>query len=176
MRRVVIADAGPLIALARVDRLNLLPRLFGSVTVTPWVMHEVLQGGEFVDTALLRAASKEPWFQTTEPAQSPQGDWQAACRELINLYQIDMGEATAMVLAQQLTARGELPLLLIDDARGRNAARHACMAMLGTAGVLVLAKKAQAIEAVRPLLLALRQQGYYLSDNLIAAACTQAGE
>lgn len=176
MKRIVIADAGPLIALARVDRLGLLPRLFGSVTVTSWVLDEVLQGGEFTDSERLRAASQQPWFHTTEPTHLRVDDWQEACRELMNLHQIDMGEATAMVLAQQLTTQGDATLLLIDDTRGRNAARHAGLALIGTAGLLVLAKQALAIEAVRPLLLALRQQGYYLSDTLIAAACIQAGE
>ena len=32
--RVVIADAGPLIGLACIDQLDLLPQLFGKVAVT----------------------------------------------------------------------------------------------------------------------------------------------
>ena len=33
MRRVVIADAGPLIGLARIDRLGLLQGLFGQIAL-----------------------------------------------------------------------------------------------------------------------------------------------
>lgn len=41
-RRVVIADAGPLIALGRIDALNLLYELFGHVCITATVRDEIL--------------------------------------------------------------------------------------------------------------------------------------
>jgi len=41
---VVIADAGPLIAFAKINQLKLLPALFGSVLVTQAVVDECLQG------------------------------------------------------------------------------------------------------------------------------------
>jgi predicted nucleic acid-binding protein len=41
-RRVVIADAGPLIALARIDSLALLHALFGRVYITTQVRDEIL--------------------------------------------------------------------------------------------------------------------------------------
>ena len=50
------------------------------------------------------------------------------------------------------------------------------MAILGTAGLLLLARQAGAIDAVRPLLLALRQSGYFLSDRLSEAVLAQSGE
>ena len=40
---VIIADAGPLIALAKVDQLELLPRLFPSITITQAVADECLR-------------------------------------------------------------------------------------------------------------------------------------
>jgi len=47
MARIVIADAGPLIALARLGHLALLNKLFGSINVTSVVAAEVLHGGDF---------------------------------------------------------------------------------------------------------------------------------
>lgn len=44
MAAVVIADASPLIALARVDGLSWLRALFGDVLVTTVVVQEVLTG------------------------------------------------------------------------------------------------------------------------------------
>ena len=41
-QRVVIADAGPLIALARIEALHLLRQLFGRVCVTTTVRDEIL--------------------------------------------------------------------------------------------------------------------------------------
>lgn len=41
---VVIADAGPLIAFAKLERLDLLPALFGEVLTTHSVLDECLKG------------------------------------------------------------------------------------------------------------------------------------
>lgn len=172
MSRIVIADAGPLIALARIEQLDLLARLFGSVTVPSPVADEVLAGGNFPDTAVLAHALAQPWLQTVK---LPDG-WFDECRDLLQLHQIDMGEASAIVLAQHCEAEGGEALLVMDDFRGRNAAQHAGMAMIGTTGLLLLAKQTGLAPVVKPLLLALRQQGYFLSQALIDIALHQAGE
>ena len=44
-RPVVLSDASPLIALSLIDRLDLLHRLFGRITITEVVRSEVLEGG-----------------------------------------------------------------------------------------------------------------------------------
>ena len=176
MKRLVIADAGPLIALARLERLDLLQRLFGTILVTRWVADEVLTGGDFPDIAALRAALAQPWLQTVELQNLTNLDWQAQCRDLMNLHQIDMGEASAMVLAQYLASQGDAAMLLMDDFRGRSAAQHSGFALIGTTGLLLLAKQLGAIEAIKPSLMTLRQQGYFLSDRLIASALEQTKE
>lgn len=170
--QVVIADAGPLIALARIGQLGLLPQLFTSVAVTDTVSIEVSQGGDFPDTQAIAEALAQPWLQTVTQS-APEV---ALCQTWVDLYQIDLGEASAMVLASQYQARGNAPLLLLDDARGRYAAVHAKLPVLGTAGLLVLAKKAGWITAVKPLLAALRQGDYFLNAALVAAVLAQAGE
>ena len=103
-------------------------------------------------------------------------DSQAQCRDLMNLHQIDMGEASAMVLAQHLASQGDAAMLLMDDFRGRSAAQHSSFSLIGTTGLLLLGKQVGAIVAVKPCLLALREHGYFLSDRLIASALEQAGE
>ena len=175
-RRVVIADAGPLIGLARIGRLDLLPRLFGTVSVTRWVADEVLNGGEFPDLVALKAAFDQAWLQAADLADTDADAGLEECQALINLHQIDMGEASSLVLARQLAAQGTVALLLIDEHRGREAAQHCKVAIMGTAGLLVLAKQVGAVEMVKPLLLALRDGGYFLSDRLIEAVLAQSGE
>lgn len=170
--QVVIADAGPLIALARIGQLGLLPQLFANVALTETVAIEVSLGGDFPDTQAIAQALAQPWLQTVTQLAPDL----ALCQTWIDLYQIDLGEASAMVLASQYRTQGDAPLLLLDDARGRYAAAHAKLPVLGTAGLLVLAKKAGYIAAVNPLLAALRQSHYFLSDALVAAVLAQAGE
>lgn len=174
--RVVIADAGPLIALARIDQLGLLPSLFGQVSVTTQIAQELLDGGAFPDARVLAAALSQPWLATVDLATLLADDATERCKEWMNLHQIDMGEASALVLAQWGKAQGNMPLLVIDDHRGRSAALHAGLAMIGTTGLLLLAKQAGLVGEVKPLLLALRQSGYFLSTRLIEAALRQAQE
>ena len=170
--KVVIADAGPLIALARIGQLGLLHQLFAHVAITETVAIEVSQGGDFPDTQAIAAALAQPWLQTVTQSATEM----ALCRGWMDLYQIDLGEASAMVLASQHKTQGDAPLLLLDDARGRYAAGHAKLPVLGTAGMLVLAKKAGWLAEVKPLLSALRQGHYFLSEWLVAAVLAQAGE
>ena len=176
MKRIVIADAGPLIALAGVGKLDLLPRLFGSVSITAQVAQELISVGPFPDFGVLQAALSQPWLSNVDIANLLPDDWLDQCKTLMNLYQIDMGEASAMALAGYVQAQGDTPLLVIDDFRGRMAAQHAGMSMIGTAGLLLLAKQVAAIPSVKALLLAMRQNGYFLSDRLIEVALRQVPE
>jgi len=48
--------------------------------------------------------------------------------------------------------------------------------MIGTAAVLVLAKEHHLVSTCKPLLVAMREQGYFLSDSLIASVLQQCGE
>ena len=172
MKKVVVADAGPLIALARIGQLNLLPQLFGKVAVTDLVASELTSGGIFPDTAALAHALAQPWLETIAVSASAL----EACRVLVNLHQIDMGEASALVLASQCTSEGDEVLVIVDETRGRMAAQHARIAITGTAGLLLLAKNAGLLNAVTPLLLGLQAEGYFLSHSLMDAVVRQAGE
>lgn len=172
MSRIVIADAGPLIALARIAQLDLLPALFGSVTVTALVADEVLSGGTFPDASLLTQAFTQPWLHCVDV----DSDMLNIGKGLMDLYQIDPGEASALVVAQQAQSQGILPLLVMDDFRGRSAAQHARLPVIGTTGLLLLSKQNGHVSLVKPLLLSLRQHGYFLSQNLIDSALKQADE
>ena len=172
MKKVVIADAGPLIALARIGQLKLLPQLFGKVTVTDLVAGELTSGGIFPDTAALAHALAQPWLETVAVSAFAL----EKCRALVNLHQIDMGEASAWVLASQYNSEGDEVLLIVDETRARIAAQHERIAITGTAGLLLLAKNAGLLHAVTPLLLSLQAEGYFLSHRLMDAVMRQAGE
>jgi len=66
--------------------------------------------------------------------------------------------------------------VIVDDRCGRAEARSQGVAIIGTAAVLVLAKERNLIPACGPLLLALRDQGYFLSDGVVAAVLAEARE
>ncbi|QPN70406.1 DUF3368 domain-containing protein [Synechococcus sp. CBW1108] len=174
--KVVIADAGPLIGLARIDQLGLLAGLFGQVWITEVIAAEIGLG---------TAAAGTPAFPGVESLQGAfeQGWLQIApaLAQGVDPYRplnpgVDGGEASAIGLALNQQAGGQSVLLVVDDRCGRAEARKQGLAIIGTAAVLVLAKERGLVRVCSPLLDALRDQGYYLSDALVAAVLKQAQE
>ncbi|MBF0604796.1 MAG: DUF3368 domain-containing protein [Nitrospirae bacterium] len=84
------------------------------------------------------------------------------------IAELDRGGAAVISLA-----RIRLPCLtVIDEKRGRRIARHVYgLAVKGTAGLLVEARRRGLLDNLRTTLLDLQRAGYYLSDAVIAAAC-----
>ncbi|MFN7898672.1 MAG: DUF3368 domain-containing protein [Synechococcaceae cyanobacterium] len=136
---MVIADAGPLIALARIGHLDLLRQLFGAVTLTPVVAAEIGldRRGEIAaaraGVVAIAAALRAGWLTIPDPGLE-RGD--------VPLNPgVDSGERSCIALALQLQAAGRSVLLIVDDRCGRAEARSQGVAILGTAAVLVLAKE-----------------------------------
>ncbi|MGI8550394.1 MAG: DUF3368 domain-containing protein [Dehalococcoidia bacterium] len=83
------------------------------------------------------------------------------------------GEAEAIALAQDLG--GGTPLIL-DDGRARRTAQQRGLHVIGSGGVLVLAKSRHAIQSVRLELDRLRNVSLYLSEATYHALSEVAGE
>ena len=77
-----VSDTGPLIALAKVDQLILLERLFGKVLIPPAVQRELLakHGAESarLDDALLNFLDVVPLSMPSPEVRSPQCAWTSA--------------------------------------------------------------------------------------------------
>ena len=164
MTRAIVSDTGPLIALARVGRLDLLRRLYGQVIVPPAV-HAELALGSNRPGAMALAATLEAGWVVVQPTTDT-----SAVSEVAR--HLDRGEAEAIALAEQRSAR----FLLIDDAKGRRIARQRGVRMVGVAGVLLAAKSQGMLGAVAPVLDALSRAGYRLSPRLVAGVLARAGE
>lgn len=85
---------------------------------------------------------------------------------------LDAGEASAILLAEQIQSR----FLLIDERRGREIARRRGVPVVGLAGVLLAAQRSGLLDSVGMALTELSQQGYRLSDALVAEILRLAGE
>jgi len=157
----VVADAGPLIALAIIDRLDLLRRLFRCVLIPNAVATELHLGSSRPGAQALAAARHAGWLAVVPVPDVPDR----------LLATVDRGEAEAIVLAQRESA-----LLLIDESRGRTAARSENVRLFGTGAVLVRAKEKRLIPEVRTELDALQKAGYRISNVLRAEIVRLAGE
>jgi predicted nucleic acid-binding protein len=86
---------------------------------------------------------------------------------------LDDGEKEVILLGASLQ---EDVVLLLDDQAGRRMAKELGFLVLGTAGLLLLAKRQGFVEAVGPLLEEMRRHGYWLSDAVVEQVQRQAGE
>jgi predicted nucleic acid-binding protein len=156
----VVANAGPLIALARIERLALLPTLYREVVVPPVVYQEIT--GE-IDLPGAEELAQAGWLRAMAARD------QLAVQRL--LFWLDRGESEAIVLAQEMGAT-----LLIDERRGRAIAATLSLQITGTVGILLAAKELGQVQVVTPLLDALLAAGVRLSPRLYDEAQRQAGE
>jgi predicted nucleic acid-binding protein len=83
------------------------------------------------------------------------------------------GEAEVIALALEID---EAPLIVLDDGPGRRAARERGLDIVGTAGLLVLAKEAGLLPAVRPVLDELVAAGLFLGGPAYRDVLSAAGE
>jgi predicted nucleic acid-binding protein len=167
-RRILIADAGPLIALASVESLYLLHRLFGGVTVTPVVYDEILPtNAVFADAKLLATAFAEGWIEVMEV---PNSDYMP-----LNPG-VDPGEASSIRLACGYQELGDHVLIVMDDRAGRLEAKSRGLAVLGSAALIGLAKTEGLIPAARPLLEKMVESGYFIGPSIVSAVLADVGE
>ena len=89
---------------------------------------------------------------------------------------VDSGERTSIALALHWQAAGAQALVIVDDRCGRAEARSRGLPILGTAAVLVVAKQQELIPACAPLIAALREEVYDISDGLVAAVLAEVDE
>jgi predicted nucleic acid-binding protein len=157
---LAITDSGPLIALAGVQCLDLLPQLYRRVAAPRAVIEEILAGAHL--SPRHNFLHQISWLEQLE-APVP--------LDALAIV-LGRGEAEAIVLARQHPGA----LLLLDDRQARRAAEALGLAATGSAGVLVRAKREGLIAAVRPFLMSMRSNGYYISDRVIQRACQIAGE
>ena len=161
MARFVVADASPLIGLATAGALHLLRELYGTVTISRLVKDEVTGQPRRPGARELDAAMREGWVRV---APAPLTTWQ--------LNGLDSGEASTLALA----AEHESALVLMDDAQGRAQAAQLGLEVLDLAGVLLAAKRAQLVAAVRPILAQLTRGGFTMPKDVRRALLHDAGE
>lgn len=158
---LIICDASPLILLAKVGRLDLLPALADQVWIPMAVWREAVTNAAGRPEAALIARD------FTCRLELPDAELEAAFR-----LQVDEGEAAALALA----ARNRHACLLMDDSHGRALAKLNNFRCIGTLGWLVRAKQAGLLPALHPLFEKLRQAGWHIDQRLLLAALKAADE
>lgn len=159
----VVSNTSPIINLAFVGLLDLLPQLYGTILIPAAVWHEVVvQGSGQPGAVELQQAS---WIKIETPRN----------RDLVNTLrrELDAGEAEAIALALQIKA----DLLLMDERLGRDVAQYHKVRCVGLIGVLIEAKAKRRLPIIKPHLDTLREQaGFRISKSLYARVLSDVGE
>ena len=155
---MIVSDTGPLAVLFKARLLFILKEVHEEVLVPEAVARELRRKPE--GTIIF---SDNPWINATEVKNT----------ELVKalMLVVDEGEAEAIALALHSGAR-----ILIDEKRGRNAARKLGLEIRGTLGLFVEAKKKDTKRSVKDCIDKLLEVGYYLDYELIEEVLRKADE
>jgi len=148
----LVCDTGPLVALSYLDLLDLVPALYRPL-VTPAVLAEWKAADGRSDLP--------PSFEiTTKPPTDP-----------LLTHQLDPGEASVI----QFAVTNDIARILIDERKGRRIARRVFgLEAIGTAGLLVQAKRRGLTGGIAPLFARLKEQGYWIDDAIVTWALDEA--
>jgi predicted nucleic acid-binding protein len=162
---IIVADASPLIAFARIDMLPILAKTLGSIIIPQSVANECIQDKSRAGAIGIQEAIQRKII-TVGSDPNPMADPFIRLRTSLG-----QGESAAIAMALELRAA-----LLVDEKLARSAAIQFNIKIIGTAGVLLLAKQKKLIPTVLPLIQQLKKAGYYLADSLISEVAKMAHE
>jgi predicted nucleic acid-binding protein len=161
-KRPIVCDTTLLLYLGRIDQARLLPALFEAI-YTPEPVVAELDMGRFMRR------------DTIDPREL---DWAAivsvAERDIDALPPNRLGIGERAVIAY--VRRTPDCWAGLDDRQARELAEDLGLGVVGAIGVLLRAKRAELISAIRPLLDALQMEGFRMGGDLYREALQLAGE
>ena len=150
---VVVSNTSPIVNLAAIGHLHLLPALFGEITLPDAVHREIVVQG--VGRPGADEVQLADWI-AVEPVRD---------RRLVRMLEADLhrGEAEALALALERKA----DWVLLDEQAARRSASSLGLTYTGLLGVLERAKAKGMVPAVKPLMDALRYTaGFWICPAL----------
>lgn len=139
--QLVISDASPLIALADINELELLRKLYRQVSITDIVRSEI-------------HAELPTWIEVSTAYDQKQF-------QVLNL-ELDSGEASAIALALENPGSK----IILDENKGRSVAKRLGLKVTGTMGIIIKAKEQGLIKSGKEILVKLDEHGFWLSEQL----------
>lgn len=157
----IVADSDPLIAFARIERLELLRKLYNQVLIPRTVAEEIAPKGLRKKGVI--ALQTAPWISVQELQDS----------QILNMVPAYLGggERAAIALAYERNLE-----LFTDDADARKEAQYLGITVFGSLAALLDAKERGFIPKVKPVLDALVKGGFWISSKLYQDVLVSAKE
>jgi predicted nucleic acid-binding protein len=156
-----VLNASPIITLCKSGQEDLLPQLFTEV-VLPGAVWEEVEVGDITDPTVEKLGALT-WLKRDDTV---------AVASLVQAWDLGAGETAVLSYA---LARPDY-VAVIDDSAARRCASSLNITVIGTVGLIVLAKRRGLIAQITPGLEALRDAGLWLSDKLIEQLKQQENE
>lgn len=152
---IVVSDTTPLISFLKINKLDVLEKLFAEVLIPQAVFNELIVDERFRLEAELIKSKK---FITVKPINNPE-----SVSILKRATGLDQGESEAIVLADELKA----DLLLMDEAKGRNVSTQMEIKIMGTIGILMAAYEEHELtsDEVRECIDGLQRAGRHIGQR-----------
>jgi predicted nucleic acid-binding protein len=157
-----VVDIGPLIFLAKLDRLDLLHDGADEILTPPAVLEEVLTRADHASQKIGEAVSS--WLTVR----------QIEDRSALEVLLADLGPGESEAIALSREAKADR--VIMDDLDGRRFARRLGVVPIGTLGLLLAARLRGEVSSLRAEIERLRAGGFRMSQTLIEAALREAGE
>lgn len=150
--RKVIANSTPLIALNKIDKLNLLQHLYKQIIIPYAVYEEVILESNQKDIEDFIKASGFIKIMKIKNEEAKK----------IFVTSLHKGEVEVMILAKEIDA----DLCIIDDLLARKYAKYHNLNITGTIGVILKAKELGIILEVKSTIDELIEAGIYIDTKL----------
>lgn len=156
----VVSNTTPIISLLKLNRLELLQKIYNQINI-PTAVYKEIEAGNLKEYYL--DLSKIEWINILEIKNT---------QALKYFLDLDQGEAEAIVLATEINA----DLILIDEKIGRFYAKHANLNLTGTIGILIKAKSMGLINDLKAILDELIKKDVWISQKLRNEILKMVGE
>jgi predicted nucleic acid-binding protein len=154
-------NTSPLVLLVREDLLEILRAGVDDVAVPEPVIEEI--HGHGMGDPTVQAIDRANWLTIVPGPVIPPA---------IAAWRLGPGESAVLALALAESNSWAI----VDDWGARRCARSLSIPVIGTLGLVLLAKQEGYIPAARPAVERLRRSGMYLSDRVIREALARVGE
>ena len=159
--RKVIVNSTPIIILSNAQSLSILKAVYQEITIPESVFNEVTAKEDSVCNEL---KNNLDWIHIEKVKnESSKRMYQA---------KLHAGEVEVMILAQETNAG----LVILDDNAAKKTAKFLGLTVTGTMGVLLKAKTLGIISEVKPIIDKIRENGFFITDELYELVLKQAGE
>lgn len=157
----IVVNTTPWIALSICGQIPLLEKLYTDVCIPLHVKEEIMAGGR--NSFGVYELETCEWVRIEKVHD---------IEKIKLLYELEQGEAEVIILARE---KG-IQHVLIDEKVARLQAKVLGLNVIGTLGVLLMAKKKGLLDSIKPAIAKILENGIWIKDEIVVGILQDAGE